>query len=220
MEEAWVYYTVLEDPHEEMPRHITEQLPPLMAEEILRYKKVSDINRLTAGKYLLKKALNDTGNIDLLHQYAIDEMGKPYIKNWHPFNITHSGKVVALVILPAAGVIGIDVEKIREIEVTRFHKQFSPPEMMRILAAPNPQAMFFDSWTQKEAVMKADGRGMRIPLHSIRLKGDHATVDDQNFTFYLYPLDLHPTVKAHVCSTTQLTHLEKKNIPVKQLFGN
>jgi len=219
MSKAIVYYTVFDDVHDPIRQDFIHSLPKKMADEILQYKKQGDINRLTAGKYLLKNLLIDGGfSEEIFSHYAIDEMGKPFIKDFHPFNITHSGRVVACAVLPQEGNIGIDVEKIREIEVLKFDKQFSPPEMMRILAGKDPMQTFFDFWTMKEAVMKADGRGMRIPLHSIRLKEDHATIDDTGMKWNLYALELDDSVKAHISCEFEIKDLVKKCIPTTQLF--
>jgi 4'-phosphopantetheinyl transferase len=219
MNKAFVYYTVFEDVHEPIREEFIHALPKKMADEIIQYKKQGDINRLTAGKYLLKHLVNACGfSEEIFSSYKIDEMGKPFIKGFHPFNITHSGKVVACAVLPLEGNIGIDVEKIREIEVIKFDKQFSPPEMMRILAGKDAMQTFFDFWTMKEAVMKADGRGMRIPLHSIRLKEDHATIDDTGTKWNLYPLELDKSVKAHICSDHELTLIQPKFYSVTNLF--
>lgn len=219
MSKAIIYYTVFKDVQDPIKEEYIHALPKKMADEILQYKKQGDINRLTAGKYLLKNLLIDCGfSEEIFCNYEIDEMGKPFINEFHPFNITHSGRVVACAVLPQEGSIGIDVEKIREIEVTKFDKQFSPPEMMRILATKDPMQTFFDFWTMKEAVMKADGRGMRIPLHSIRLKEDHATIDDTGTKWNLYPLILDDSVKAHVCSSYELTLIEPKFYSTSELF--
>ncbi len=212
MAEVIIYYTVFEDIDQPIDEKWIHALPASLAAEILLYKKQDDINRLTAGKYLLKKSLTDQGfDPALFSSYQIDEMGKPFIEKFHPFNISHSGQVVACAVLLEQGNIGIDVERIREIEITKFNKQFSPPEMMQILTANDPQKKFFDYWTMKEAVMKADGRGMRIPLHSIRLQQDHATIDDKECKWNLHTLHLHESVKAHIC-----TDLLLKNIFLKK----
>ena len=219
MAEAIVYYTVWEDVHVPLDEKYIHALPTPIQKEILLYKQQGDINRLTAGKYLLRQLLKDIHESEvLLEAYEIDAMGKPFIAGSHPFNISHSGRVVACALLPAAGHIGIDVEKMREIEVTKFTRQFSPPEMMQILSSEDPEKKFFDYWTMKEAVMKADGRGMRIPLHSIRLQQDHATIDDTSTRWNVYPLELHETVKAHVCSEISLNTVHLKQIPIEELF--
>lgn len=220
MAEVFVYYTIFENENILIDEKHIRALPEIIAKEILLYKKQDDINRLTAGKYLLKKILHDHVPQVSLENYSIDAMGKPYIQGLFDFNITHSGKVVACALLNSEGSVGIDVEKIRPIEITKFTKQFSPPEMMRILSDKDPQKRFFDFWTMKEAVMKADGRGMRIPLHSIRLKEDHSTIDDKETKWNLWPLNLHESVKSCLCSNIVCNDIEIQLHPIQSLISN
>ncbi len=80
------------------------------------------------------------------------------------FNVAHSGGVV-LIALSRAGAVGVDVERVnREIEAlevarTAFHAE----DVARIEIAANPAAEFFRCWTRREAVGKADGRGLLKP---------------------------------------------------------
>lgn len=217
---AMVYYTVFEDIQIPIEEKYINALPDFISEEIFQYKKQGDINRLTAGKYLLKKTLIDLGfDVSVFNAYTTDKMGKPFIPGFLPFNITHSGRVVACAVLKENGNIGIDVEKIRDIEIRNFGKQFSAPEMMQILASKNPNHTFFDYWTIKEAVMKADGRGMRIPLHSIKLRRGIATIDDLNVEWNLYPLQLHESVKSHISSDFKLENIEMKRWDIEELIS-
>jgi 4'-phosphopantetheinyl transferase len=219
MATATIYYTVFDNVDIPMDEKYIHALPSIISKEILQYKKQDDINRLTAGKYLLKRILENMGQPDLLNNYQIDEMGKPFIEGTHDFNISHSGEVVVCAMINDTGKVGVDVEKIRKVEIEKFNKQFSPTEMMQILADADPQQKFFDYWSMKEAVMKADGRGMRIPLHSIRLKVDHASIDDKDDRWNLYPITLHETVRSYFCSNVVLSGLELKHIHFNQLFA-
>ena len=81
------------------------------------------------------------------------------------FNVSHSGD--RFVVAVAAGMEpGVDVERIRprrnlEGLCRRF---FSPAEREEVAAAPDPLEAFHRIWTRKEAVIKADGRGVSIGL--------------------------------------------------------
>lgn len=183
----------------ELPEALLPLLPALAREEIFTYRKQDDRIRLLAGKLLLRSFMADTGHgLHLLDAYTTDANGRPLVPGFFDFSITHSGHIVACAIFPGQ-TVGIDVEKMRPIVPANFHKQFSPPEMMQIMGAPSSREKFFEFWTQKEAVMKADGRGMRIPLHAIRLRGDHATIDDRDGRWELIPLSLHEDYKSHAC---------------------
>lgn len=101
-----------------------------------------------------------------------DQHGKPYLS--YPstnlcFNLSHSGRFVLLA-LSTAESIGIDIERMEPIAdmdlVARHH--FSPTEQSDLFNLPAHQRMqaFYNCWTRKEAVIKADGRGLGIPLDS------------------------------------------------------
>ena len=81
------------------------------------------------------------------------------------FNVSHSGE--RFVVAAAVGIVpGVDVERVRPRRdlpglARRF---FSPAEQEEAAAAPDPLLAFYRIWTRKEAVIKADGRGVGIGL--------------------------------------------------------
>ena len=83
------------------------------------------------------------------------------------FNLSHSKSIALLAVSPDSEV-GVDVEDIRPIErdvATRF---FSPTEIAS-LAPLDGEAWFeafYRCWTRKEAILKVEGMGLRIPLDS------------------------------------------------------
>jgi len=97
--------------------------------------------------------------------------GKPHLgpRGQNPasigFNLSHSGDrfVVALALGMAPGV---DIERIRPRRNLRrlTRRFFSRTEQAEIAAAPDPLGAFYRIWTRKEAVIKADGRGVSIGL--------------------------------------------------------
>ena len=109
---------------------------------------------------------------------GIDSLAVPIIEGAHGkprlgpgrlppigFNISHSGDrfVVAL----ALGMEpGVDIERIRARRdlagLARW--SFSPSEQEEVAAAPEPMDAFYRVWSRKEAVIKADGRGISIGL--------------------------------------------------------
>ena len=118
----------------------------------------------------LRRILAATLGIDALAVLIIEGgHGKPRLEpDERPtigFNLSHSGG--RFVVAIALGVEpGVDVERIRprrnfEGLSRRF---FSPTEQMEVAAAPDPLSAFYRVWTRKEAVIKADGRGVGIGL--------------------------------------------------------
>lgn len=81
------------------------------------------------------------------------------------FNVSHSGGW--FVVAVAVGMEpGVDVERIRPRRslsglARRF---FSRAEQEEVAADPDPPRSFYRIWTRKEAVIKADGRGVAIGL--------------------------------------------------------
>ena len=81
------------------------------------------------------------------------------------FNLSHSGDrfIVAL----ALGMDpGVDVELIRprrSLDLLARHC-FSPAEQRAVAGDPDPMHAFYRVWSRKEAVIKADGRGVSIGL--------------------------------------------------------
>ena len=65
--------------------------------------------------------------------------------------------------------VGIDVEKIRPLpDAAELTNQLHPQEREALLCLP-PAALetaFYRCWTRKEAVLKAVGMGLSMPLHS------------------------------------------------------
>ena len=105
--------------------------------------------------------------------------GKPHLAGGGiEFNVSHSGELVAIALAKAP--VGIDVERVRPLrhEAIRIARgYFSPEESERIFSATSPDDEFFDIWTSKEAVIKADGKGLGASLKSFTVpaRSDHLT---------------------------------------------
>ena len=91
--------------------------------------------------------------------------GKPGIAHGPQFNLSHSGDMVALAVCPDRP-IGVDIERHRPFDpgiVTRF---FSEREQRALsgLTGKDLENAFFRVWTRKEAIIKALGFGLSMPL--------------------------------------------------------
>jgi 4'-phosphopantetheinyl transferase len=83
------------------------------------------------------------------------------------FNVTHS-KGTILIALRRQGAVGIDAEHIDPstdvMEIAR--SAFTSKEFQLVASSGSPEELrtaFYRCWAQKEAVMKADGRGLSMP---------------------------------------------------------
>ncbi|NNE99542.1 MAG: 4'-phosphopantetheinyl transferase superfamily protein [Pyrinomonadaceae bacterium] len=83
------------------------------------------------------------------------------------FNVSHTDKI-SLLAFTKETEIGVDLERLdRKIEVEEIAKRFfAPAEIRRLLALPSERRPigFFNCWTRKEAIIKALGTGLAMPL--------------------------------------------------------
>ena len=85
------------------------------------------------------------------------------------FNLSHSHGI-ALYAVTRGREIGIDIEYFRpDVETEKLADRFfSPREAAALRALPEHlrKEAFFNCWTRKEAYIKADGKGLAIPLNA------------------------------------------------------
>jgi 4'-phosphopantetheinyl transferase len=103
--------------------------------------------------------------------------GKPFVDRRSPaltglpeFNVAHSRGQV-MIALSQAGSVGVDLEFVDDtVEVLEIAREsFAPAEIAAIEQAAAGQARvdaFYRCWTAKEAIAKADGRGLSLALDS------------------------------------------------------
>lgn len=151
--------------------HYFLAMPWPVQTKINRYRRWEDRQAGLFGKLLVVEGLVRYGYSPALLQNLVwDISGRPYIGGRIDFNISHSGEFVVCT-LCSVGRIGIDIEKIRPIDLYDFKPQMTLDQWEEIMAAGNRLEKFFSLWTQKEALIKADGRGVAIPLDEITVKG-------------------------------------------------
>lgn len=100
-------------------------------------------------------------------EFGANSYGKPFLINnqdYH-FNISHTRNMIALAISDNA--VGVDVEKIREIDTGISKRFFTLREQNHIEKAQDDlYERFFEIWTKKEAYIKYIGKGLSVSLNS------------------------------------------------------
>lgn len=88
--------------------------------------------------------------------------GKPFLKCFPDFyfNISHSGKYVAVAFSSAD--VGVDLEVLKDINLKIAHRHFTLKEQEFVCDCKT----FFYVWTRKESFIKQKGTGFAIPLSS------------------------------------------------------
>lgn len=185
--------------------------PPTFQQKIQALRRPQDQQAAILGRLLLKKEMEtqmkEPINWKNLHY---NKFGKPYWKDSKvEFNIAHAQELVVCV-FQKEHPIGIDIEKVRPIEIEDFRNQMTEKEWYRVQSAKDQERAFFEYWTQKEAVIKANGKGLSLGLKTWELDDNLSSVILENETWYVQAVEMHPDYCCHIATTQLIT--EKINL--------
>ncbi len=110
------------------------------------------------------------------------------------FNITHTRDLVACA-QASEGYVGIDTEKVRDIDLNAFGRFLDTHEYARLRG---DRQRFFELWTQKEAVVKAHGDGGIVNLRAVRIAEEQGTLGSK--TWSLRAVNIHPDYVTYVAT--------------------
>lgn len=179
-----------------------DALPKPMVDKTLRFRRWQDAHCSLFGKLLLMKGLNKFGfseiNLNQLKYYKYD---RPYFEYPIDFNISHAGNIV-LCALSDEGKVGIDIEIKNHIETQEFQNIWTDEEQKNIENSGDKIRQFYYYWTKKEAVIKADGRGLNLALNKISVIDNYADLGDK--IWYLYPLEMDGDYAAHLATNKKV----------------
>lgn len=139
-----------------------------------RFRFQDDKKRTAVGEMLARQAISEwCGVPEESITFEIAEHGKPYAKGLNvEFNISHSADMVVCVV--DDNPVGVDIEKIRPVDLNTAKRIFSEEEIRYIFGcAPDTKdynhylndailQRFFELWTKKEAYGKLVGKGINI----------------------------------------------------------
>jgi 4'-phosphopantetheinyl transferase len=133
-----------------------------------RYRFAADRDRFVLATALLRLAAAAHAGIDpaaVRLDRSCDRCGEPHGRPRLPgtslhASISHSGDLVA-VALTSAGPVGVDVEEIRPRDYEPLIPRVCGPQERPHVASAGD---FYTYWTRKEAVLKATGSGLRMPM--------------------------------------------------------
>ncbi|MBV9859992.1 MAG: 4'-phosphopantetheinyl transferase superfamily protein [Alphaproteobacteria bacterium] len=152
-------------------RQLSELLDGPERERAARYYFPRDRRRFTVARAGLRLLLGAyCGVAPALIRFSQNAYGKPALEGADPpldFNLSHSGEM-ALYAVARQAELGIDVEQHRpDIALLDLARRFfAPSEAAALVALPAPAraAAFYRCWTRKEALIKALGLGLAMPL--------------------------------------------------------
>jgi len=161
-----------------------------------------DKNLSLAAGLLFQAGLKDYGLREQELTIAHNENGKPFIPE-HPelfFNISHSENLAICAFSNRE--IGVDVEKVTEIDLAIAKRFFYGTEYLDIMASDCPGKTFFDYWVLKESYMKATGLGFKLPLDAFRIAVEddiRVYANDIQMPYSFYKKTVFENFKLAVC---------------------
>ncbi|WP_109140296.1 4'-phosphopantetheinyl transferase superfamily protein [Bacillus thuringiensis] len=192
--------------------HLFKQLSNLVSNEkkerMKRLLNSCDVNRTLIGDLLIRSLICQKYKINNEEiRFKYNEYGKPFVENFSDFhfNLSHSGEWV--VCTTANFNVGIDIEKVSEIEALKLAKKFFSADEFYDISNMNSDEQinyFYDLWTLKESYIKTIGKGLYTPLNSFSIKKESRALIlykniPKNFYFKQYNID--PNYKLSACAT-------------------
>ncbi|MCL9807011.1 4'-phosphopantetheinyl transferase superfamily protein [Flavobacterium amniphilum] len=202
-----IYYSYLsEQNHESLLKNDLPKFETEYREKIKRYRRWQDAQSSLLGRILLFKGVEEIykGNPhDKIMKHT--KYNKPYFENdLIHFNISHSGEIVVCA-LSDEHELGIDIEIVRDIEITDFKSHMTENEWDTIILSENEKDSFFRYWTQKEAVIKAHGHGLTIPLQSFEICDNTTEINDEKY--FLKEMKIDEQYKCYVSLKTNINEI-------------
>jgi 4'-phosphopantetheinyl transferase len=200
------------------PAHLhSSRLACLDPTETMRWQRLRrDAQRFaaahTALRFILARELAcDASEI----HYQTNPWGKPCLPHGPHFSLSHS-QGVALIALQADAPLGVDIECHGQLESSCLDECCSPAELKR-LQQPLSTEQALRLWVRKEAVLKALGRGLSLPMSQIALpQGDKqrmralSVCEGQGQLWHVYDLDVgYGQLAALACRRSYAAHALK-----------
>lgn len=168
---------------------LLNSLPPAFRPTLSPKRSVPKQYQRVAARWLLRELfLRKHENPEAVEALHLNSDGKPFVPGCFDFSLAHTDGLVG-----AAGAdrgrVGVDVERYRLLEPAHFHAFFTPAELARIAAAPDPSRELLRYWTRREALVKADGRGFRAWSQCVD-EGETGYLRDEARRYHLLDLTL------------------------------
>lgn len=144
-----------------------QQISPQRREQALQFRHELGRRQCVLSYLLLKRALHEVYDINENPEFSYGEHGKPTLTH-HPdihFNISHCKDAVACAVNDSP--VGIDIESVGRYKDELARYTMNDDEIATIAAAEEPEVVFIELWTKKEAATKLVGTGITDNLKEI-----------------------------------------------------
>ncbi|MEC4723476.1 4'-phosphopantetheinyl transferase superfamily protein [Noviherbaspirillum sp. CPCC 100848] len=136
-----------------------------------RFLHMKDGLRYLLGRAMLRRTAANYADMDLHAPIPVNAWGKPVPACDFGFNISHSGNQVWVAVSPRKDV-GIDVESTLALQdANDIIPNFHPLEISNLRNEFDTTAVM-RCWSRKEAIAKAGGTGLSLPLNSYAVATD------------------------------------------------
>lgn len=173
-----------------------------------------------ARKLLLWHGMNQLGTDmnDLFESIQYEDSGKPYIVDAPNFSLAND-EAVAVCALSKSSVLGVDIERQKPINLTEFRDQMTYAEWREIYSHVIPLRRFYEFWTIKESVLKADKFMQSFDLKEIFIQPDVAFCHGKYW--YINPIET--DYYGYICHVvTSLPHAEiyQEEVNLLEVFAS
>ena len=196
---------------------VRERVPDVLLDAMPNYRRWQDVQMGLCGKLLLARTLQ-LADVDpsIMTSMTWSETSRPTLPIDGDFNISHSGGLIACA-HSARARLGLDLEAIRDVPLEDIMQALSTEERRGLLDADDPINEFYRIWTFKEAVIKADGRGVGLDLPEISSLGDAVRVGDDEW--YVQRLRLADGYDTHIACDHELGAIDAREAPLEELLS-
>jgi 4'-phosphopantetheinyl transferase len=184
-------------------------LSPDERERALRFHFPIHKKRFIAARATLRQILSVTLTIPAEEiTFTYSEHEKPSLlspkQTSLQFNLSHSGDM-AVYALNVGHAIGVDIERVKDTynQAVAEHYFSSRENADLIQLAEEDRARgFYRLWSRKEAIIKAVGKGLTMPLSafSVSINDELENLSIENETWSLLPLAIHPAYQSALAS--------------------
>jgi 4'-phosphopantetheinyl transferase len=199
-------------------------------DKIKRFVRQDDAYRSLCADILIRTAICKKlaiMNRDI--EFGVNEYGKPYLLNNNTlqFNVSHSRNWIVCAIDDQS--VGIDIEKIKDVDLSIAKRFFSKKEWNELQkkTGDTKREYFFDLWTLKESYIKAIGIGLSKPLDSFTIDFNAIVpvVEDyekkyNNFKYFCKLYHLSNEYKVAVCAQKNTFPLKINIMSFEELYND
>ncbi|WHE06162.1 4'-phosphopantetheinyl transferase superfamily protein [Thermoanaerobacterium thermosaccharolyticum] len=173
---------------------------------VKKIRKYDDALRTLLAEAMLRVTLiKEFGlkNSDIV--FYKNEFGKPFLKGKNIFfSISHSREWASIAV--DCDNLGVDIEKIRDINLNVAKRFFSMEECNDMMKKDDKIDYFFTLWTLKESYVKALGKGLYVPLKSftVKLEKEIKLYGENKNEFYFKQFNIDAGYKLAVCAQNNM----------------